>query len=509
LYEPQKSPSRDTILDSGALVLFFPGPKTVTGEDVLELHVHGGPAVVKAVLGAIPRCSAAKNELSSSSVTYAEPGEFTRRAFLNGRLDLTQIEALGDTLSATTEQQRRLSVRGVTGGLTKRYESWRHMLLSARGELEALIDFSEDQHFDESPVELASSVASQVRGLTREITAHITNAARGELLRNGISLALLGAPNAGKSSLLNRIVGREAAIVSAEAGTTRDVVEVGIDLGGWFCRLGDMAGIRVDRIEGHSGTQSRGVSVVGSIEQEGIKRAKERALQSDVVLVVLSLESDPQTGELALHMEPDVLTTARSIIEDSGCVVVIVNKMDRANESSRATLKGDWTREIVKAMPGLSRDHVFHISCKEAMQSPSTISDPGGIQILLDGLVRVFKDLTSAVTPTEGASTNDEIDRSMWEESLGTNARQSTLLHECLRHLEQFLQSVGTTSHGTAREDINDEKIDIVVAAESLRLAASCLGKILGKGDASDVEEVLGVVFEKYVPFFRPLDAQR
>jgi tRNA modification GTPase len=219
----------DDVLDSEALVLYFPSPRTVTGEDVLELHIHGGPAIIKAVLSAIGTCNT-----TVAPIRYAEPGEFTRRAFLNNRIDLTKVEALGDTLSAVTEEQRRLSVNGTVSGLAARYDTWRQSLLAARGELEALIDFSEDQHFDESPAELAASVAVQIQALQRLLKLYSANAVRGELLRNGISLSLIGAPNVGKSSMLNQIVGRNAAIVSQEAGTTRDIVEVGVDLGGFF-----------------------------------------------------------------------------------------------------------------------------------------------------------------------------------------------------------------------------------------------------------------------------------
>jgi tRNA modification GTPase len=250
----------EDILDSNALVFYFPGPNSVTGEDILELHVHGGVAIVKAILEAIPSCPT-----TARKIRYAEPGEFTRRAFLNGRLDLTQAEALGNALDAVTEQQRRLSLRGAAGRLARQYEDWRALLLHARGELEALIDFSEDQHFDESPAMLAASVATQVQALRQRIRVYVENATRGELLRNGISVALLGRPNAGKSSLLNLIVGREAAIVSREAGTTRDVVEVSVDLGGYLCRFSDTAGLR-------SAAATQPVPI-GFVEQEGIARA--------------------------------------------------------------------------------------------------------------------------------------------------------------------------------------------------------------------------------------------
>ena len=279
LYKPHQQPSNAVVLDSGALILYFPSPRTVTGEDLLELHVHGGPAVVKAVLEAIPQCIITPGW----QVRYADPGEFTRRAFYNERLDLTQVEALGDVLSAETEQQRRLAVNGAENTLGTRYEEWRKMLLYARGELEALIDFSEDQHFDESPVEFLDSINGQILHLKRQIELHITNASKGELLRTGISLALLGAPNAGKSSLLNIIVGREAAIVSSEAGTTRDVVDVGVDIQGWLCRLGDTAGLRNDL----STTTVTPASVIGLVEKEGIRRAKARALQSDVIIAMI------------------------------------------------------------------------------------------------------------------------------------------------------------------------------------------------------------------------------
>lgn len=185
---------------------------------------------------------------------------------MNDRLGLPQIEALGDTLSADTEQQRRLAVRGASDALLKRYEHWRQTLLYARGELEALIDFSEDQHFDESTEQLVTSVAGQVRDLAVQIGFHVQNASKGELLRSGIRVALLGAPNAGKSSLLNRVVGKEAAIVSTEEGTTRDIVDVGVDLGGWYCKLGDMAGIRAE-------VGGSVELVIGAVEKEGIRRA--------------------------------------------------------------------------------------------------------------------------------------------------------------------------------------------------------------------------------------------
>lgn len=457
----------------------------MTGEDVLELHIHGGSAVVKAVLDTIPKAIS----LESSSfypLRYAEPGEFTRRAFYNNRLDLTQVEALGDVLSAETEQQRRLAVRGASTGLAKEYELWRKNLILAQGELEALIDFSEDQHFDESPKTLVKSVAIQVEQLRTKLSTNIKNSSRGELLRNGINIALLGAPNAGKSSLLNRIVGREAAIVSSEEGTTRDVVEVGVDLGGFLCKFGDLAGLRML-------PQTPGSPTVGEIEQEGMRRAKERALAADVVLVVLSTEDLSRPNA-------EVLATLRSCDAARQRIIYVINKSDLLRDHG----KGEKIRALFDAQqyPGSESidTPVFVISCKEAAQlqdrANTNSPDPGAIEGLLRGLVKVFSDMTSAEFP-EGQV--GSVDPSMWEQSLGASQRQRLLLQRSLHCLDAFLVEAGACVLDQDNiDDAEEREIDVVVAAESLRSAAECLARLSGRGESGNVEEVLGVVFEKY-----------
>lgn len=448
---------------------------------------------MKAVLAALPRCPTSRGR-----IRYAEPGEFTRRAFLNGRLDLTQVEALGDTLSATTEQQRRLSVRGTTSALARRYETWRAQLLYARGELEALIDFSEDQHFDEGPDALVASVAAQVSRLRKQLEAHRVNAVRGELLREGIGIALLGAPNAGKSSLLNRIVGREAAIVSHEAGTTRDVVEVGVDIGGWYCRLGDMAGLRKSAVAGvrdANGAMGNEAAsgVVGAVEQEGIRRAKQRALESDVVIVMTSVESTESGQSASLVVDPEVQETARECYENGAALIVVVNKIDKVPKGFEAdALIQPWKHAIQRKFPLNQEEQVFFVSCKEAFAPSSDTADPGNIQQFLKGLISVFTRITSAIIPDlEDAAP----DPSIWQESLGATERHRLLLEDCIFHLDNFLAEVQPSSEFPEHSSEGD--LDVVVAAESLRAAADCLAKITGKGQAGDVEEVLGVVFEK------------
>ena len=525
LYEPSLLAPNRQILDSRALVLYFPAPYTATGEDVLELHVHGGTAIVKAVLAAIPKtCEGlnAKERKRLHTIRYAEPGEFTRRAFYNNRLDLTQIEALGDSLSAETEQQRRLAVRGTQNMLTARYMAWWSQLLYARGELEALIDFSEDQHFEDTPTKLVASVAAQVKALSSQIHTSISNASKGELLRKGIKVALVGAPNVGKSSLMNIILGREAAIVSSEAGTTRDVLEFNVDIGGFLCNFGDLAGLRGVYYNTMPGLESD--CSIGGVEQEGIRRAKAWIRDADVVLVILSIEVS-QNGEpgCRVTVSPDIVDTLAECKEKSQEIFYIINKLDLLFEPSEAKLDMSSMTELLKpsAPPltegrsmlssainlgaelhytdpantnyPLSSKRIFRISCREAQANLTLAEFGGGIQELLDGLVQTFKTMTAADNPNDGYESSDGL---FWEQSLGASERQRLLLAQCKQHLDEFL---GSVQESPLEEGLDPgvTDVDVVLAAESLRAAAECLAKITGKSEAGDVEEVLGVVFEK------------
>ena len=221
-------PVSGDLLDDG-LVLWFPAPHSFTGEDVAELHIHGGRAVMEGVLDALS---------GIAGLRPAEAGEFTRRAFLNDKLDLTQAEALADLVDAETRAQAKQALRQMGGALKELYDDWRHRLVQALAHLEAVIDFPDE----DLPPDVADKIWGDVRELETAITRHLDDGARGERVREGLRIAIVGAPNAGKSSLLNALARRDAAIVSEIPGTTRDVIDVHMDLGGYAVTLTDTAG---------------------------------------------------------------------------------------------------------------------------------------------------------------------------------------------------------------------------------------------------------------------------
>jgi len=295
-----RNPETGDEFDHG-LVLWFPGPASYTGEDVAELHVHGGRAVAQATAAALDACP---------DLRQAEPGEFTRRAFENGKLDLTAAEGLADLVAAETEAQRRQALRQMEGELGRLYDGWRERLVRALARFEATIDFSDE----ELPGGLAEGVRAEARALRDEIAAHLADNRRGERVREGVHIAIIGAPNVGKSSLLNLLAKRDAAIVSDQPGTTRDVIEVHLDLGGYAVTAADTAGLRAagDRVE-----------------REGVRRARVRAGDADLKLALFE----------AAHWPPAEDSVTALVDADT---LVAVNKIDLvpAPALDPETLKG-------------------------------------------------------------------------------------------------------------------------------------------------------------------------
>lgn len=259
-----RDPASGEILDRG-LLLWFAAPRSYTGEDVAELHLHAGLAVIESVAGVLSKID---------DLRPAEPGEFTRRAFLNGKMDLTAAEGLADLVAAETAAQRRQALRQMDGALGRLYEDWRQRLVRSMAHLEAAIDFADE----DLPAGVAEAARAAVAELEREIRRHLADGNRGERLRDGVSAAILGPPNAGKSTLLNRLSRRDAAIVSPIAGTTRDVIDIDIDLDGYPVRVADTAGLR------RTGDE---------IEAEGVRRARKRGASADLKIVVLDATSWP------------------------------------------------------------------------------------------------------------------------------------------------------------------------------------------------------------------------
>ena len=302
-----RDPKTGAIIDE-ALALWFPAPNSETGEDMAELQVHGGRAVIAAVLAALAKVA---------GLRHAEAGEFTRRAFENGRMDLTAVEGLADLVAAETEAQRRQAYQHLKGLLGDRAETWRQRLIEALALVEAGIDFSDE---DDVPKDMMARSLVLIRPLAEEISKAGTG--QGERLREGLRVAIAGPPNAGKSTLFNRLARREAAIVSPFPGTTRDVLELHLDLGGYPVTVLDTAGIRETN---------------DPVEREGVRRASEQAADANLVLwVVDAAASECQTLQLP----------AIKVASDSAAWLV-VNKMDLVAEETRRIESRFDTKEVV------------------------------------------------------------------------------------------------------------------------------------------------------------------
>lgn len=269
-----------------AIVVRFAAPASFTGEDVVEYHIHGSPAVIRMLHVVLAQ---------QNGHRLAEPGEFTRRAFEHGKMDLTEAEAVADLIHAETELQQFQAIAQMEGGLSKIYRGWADTLTRALAHLEADIDFPDE----DLPGGVAAEVWPVLTTLIREIAGHLDDNRRGERLRDGIHVAVIGAPNAGKSSLVNALTQREVAIVSEHAGTTRDIIEAHLNLGGFPVILSDTAGLRPDQLS---------ADAHGTIEGEGIRRALRRAQEADFkILLFDAVQSTPDPHTLALADDRSII----------------------------------------------------------------------------------------------------------------------------------------------------------------------------------------------------------
>ena len=441
-------PKTHEVLDQ-ALVLWFPAPRSFTGEDTVELHCHGSRAVIQGVTQALLALDVGKG----AEVRPAERGEFTERAFGNGRMDLTEVEGLADLIAADTAAQRKQALRQMGGGLRVTYEGWREELKVCLAHTEAVIDFGDDElDVDEAAYDAIRPRAGKLRD---EMRRHLADGNRGEVIRSGIRVAIVGPPNAGKSTLLNLLARRPAAIVSPIAGTTRDVVEVQLELAGLPVLVSDTAGIRE--------------AAADEVEQEGIRRAREAAEEAQLTLVVLdasgtlgseALASLAGVGPFAADAPPRALNEVLAAVEKDKGLLLVVNKRDAVAEGS------DFATRLLAGGAGGGgggeggRGSAFFVSC----------STGEGVEEMLGGLQARLE----AVFDRGGA----EEERN--EAPVITRARHRVHVEKCVEALTSFVE---------------DRNLGLDVAAEELRIASTELGRITG---AVDVEEVLDVIFRDF-----------
>jgi tRNA modification GTPase len=393
-----------------AVVLWFPGPASATGEDVAEFHVHGGRAVLAALLSALS---------AFDQMRPAEPGEFTRRAFENGKLDLTEAEGLDDLIHADTDRQRRQALRHLKGVLGDRARDWRAQIIEAAALIEAGIDFADE---GDVPAEVIAPALVKIRTLLREIQQVLAAQGQSERLRDGLVIAISGPPNVGKSTLMNALARREVAIVSPHAGTTRDIIEVQLDLDGYPVTVIDTAGIR---------------ATDDPVEQEGVRRARARAAEADLVLWLVDT---PQ--EEGAH-------------EGAAPAWIVRNKIDLDAVTADAGPKVG-SAKLGQPVADLRQEQAgahFAISASRG----------DGIPELIAAMVEFAGDYFGS-----------------GEAALIGRARQRELLQQTAASLQRSMAAIGEGEE---------------LAAEDLRLAAQSLGRLLGR---VDVEDILDVIFRDF-----------
>lgn len=417
-----RDPSTATLIDNG-LVLFFNSPKSFTGEDSCEFQVHGGPAVVTAILNALSKVD---------GLRPAEPGEFTRRAFFNGKMDLTEVEGLADLIHAETEQQRKQALIQADGHLSKLYNKWRTQLIRCIAHIEAYIDFSEDENIEDHVLE---TMQRELEKLRSEIQEHLIDGRKGERLRDGVKMVILGEANVGKSSLMNLLVQRDVSIVTNVEGTTRDVIESHYDINGYPVLIADTAGLR----------ESRDV-----VEAEGISRARKYATKADLVILLID------AAKLDKHFsdsEIDSVAYQKSYLHQLGLpaeqldenkILRIVNKIDLLSD---------------KRIRELELSNWLGISCTQSINIAGVVEE-------ITARLKTLCGEPSAETPVL------------------SHVRHRHHLQECLKCIDEF-----TENFDPAREQ------DFAILVHNLRTAVRSVGKITGE---VRVDDVLDVIFRDF-----------
>ncbi|XP_006459763.1 hypothetical protein AGABI2DRAFT_202137 [Agaricus bisporus var. bisporus H97] len=427
------------VLDDG-LSVFFQAPKSFTTEPILELHTHSGRALLATLLGALSKLP---------FLRPAEPGEFTKRAFLNGRLDLTEVEGLADLIDAETEEQRKIASRGAWGEVRQVYDDLRTRIIHCLAQVEALIDFGEGEDLEEGVYDQAHQEA-QV--LLTQIKNHLTDNRRGEIIRSGIKLAIFGPPNSGKSSLLNFLAQREAAIVTSIPGTTRDVLQLTLDIGGMPVVVADTAGVRATKDE---------------VEVIGIEKGIDTVKNADIAICVLSLADPTVTRRCTLGsvLKPRLqisIPESISQLAESQNTYFIFNKSDLVGTDA-----DNISIEDIELPPSIS-NRSWILSLAEKRGTKVFLEEFG------QELQRIYLSFSSQPNGSEGKEVRNA------HTPIITRARHREHLEAACTFLQAFLDY---------------SKDDIVLAAEELRYAARALGKVSG---TIDVEDILDAVFRDF-----------
>ncbi|CAG9808602.1 unnamed protein product [Chironomus riparius] len=410
--------SQGQLIDNG-LVMYFPGPKSFTGEDCCEFQVHGGTSVVSALLSAL-------NDIHK--VRYSEPGEFSKRAFLNGKMDLIEAEAVADLIHAETEMQRKQALIQAEGHLSRLYQGWRTKLIRNIAHIEAFIDFSEDENIES---DILHVVQKELYELKNEIQQHLVDGRKGERLRDGVRMAIVGDTNVGKSSLMNHLVQKDVSIVTEIAGTTRDVIQSNFEINGYPIVLMDTAGLR----------KSRDI-----VETEGIRRAKQCAILSDLIILVMDgkkLEEYFGNNPIDLDQYRKVYLHTLGLHDEilhGRRLMTIVNKVDLMTKHKSQEL------EDLKTLA---------ISCTKVFRINDVVGE------ITDHL----KELCGNPT-TENPHLSQQ--------------RHRFCIQECSEYVNNFLETYNPVTEQ-----------DLAILVQDLRSAVRCIGKITGQVRTDDILDVI------------------